>query len=357
MKSIIFTMKIKDKILLLLGLLVIFSFFIYNVRLFIAPFVLSMMMSYLLNPVVEFLIKKFKYSTVLAVSIVLGVFLILFTIFCSLFFPFMYNQTIVLINSIPSYLEYFADNFYPNIINFFAKLNIEIEHNFFDLIGNNEFFKTHEGSFEKIIVNIVSSTAFLINILSIIFIMPILIFYLLKDWKIIINKIDLIFPQKYANQIKKILALVDKSISGFIRGQINVCIILALYYGILLGLLDLNNGIFIGILTGILSFVPYIGYGIGLTIAMVVSIFQWGLNWSDIGAVLVVYVIGQIIESNFLVPNLIGKKINVHPFWMILGIFFFGSVFGFIGILLSVPLTAISTTLIRYIFNSNYKKL
>jgi predicted PurR-regulated permease PerM len=186
--------------------------------------------------------------------------------------------------------------------------------------------------------------------------MPILIFYLLKDWKIIINKIDLIFPEKYANQIKKILELVDKSISGFIRGQINVCIILATYYGILLGLLDLNNGIFIGILTGILSFVPYIGYGIGITIAMVVSIFQWGLNWPDIGAVLVVYAIGQIIESNFLVPNLIGKKINVHPFWMILGIFFFGSVFGFIGILLSVPLTAISATLIRYIFNSNYKK-
>jgi predicted PurR-regulated permease PerM len=88
----------------------------------------------------------------------------------------------------------------------------------------------------------------------------------------------------------------------------------------------------------------------------VVSIFQWGLSWPDIGSVLAVYVIGQIIESNFLVPNLIGKKINVHPFLMILGIFFFGSVFGFIGILLSVPLTAISITLIRYIFNSNYKK-
>ncbi len=349
-------MKIKDKILLLLVLFTIFSFFVYSVRFFIAPFVLSVMMSYLLNPLVEFFTKKFKFSRLVAVSIVLGVFLIVFVVFCSLFFPFMYNQGIILINSIPSYLQYFADNFYPNIINFFEKFNIEIEHNFFDLIENNDFFKTNEGYFEKIIINIVGSTAFLINILSIIFIMPILIFYLLKDWKIIINKIDAIFPKKYSMQIKEILALINLSISGFIRGQINVCIILALYYGILLGLLDLNNGIFIGVLTGILSFVPYIGYGVGIAIAMVASIFQWGLNWSDIGAVLLVYAFGQIIESNFLVPNLIGKKINVHPFWMILGIFFFGSIFGFLGVLLSVPLTAISITLIRYIFNSNYKK-
>jgi predicted PurR-regulated permease PerM len=350
-------MKTKDKIIFFLLFSAVLFFFIYNVRLFITPFILSIVIAYLLKPVVSFFIKKFKLSRILAVSIVLGIFLILFIVFCSLFFPLMYHQAIVLVDSIPSYLEYFSDNFYPNIVNFFAKLNIEIEHNFFDLIRNNEFFKTNEGAFGKIMVNIVSSTAFLINVLSIIFIMPILIFYLLKDWHSIINKIDSILPKKYATQVKNVFELIDKSISGFIRGQINVCLILASYYGILLGFLGLNNGIFIGVLTGILSFVPYIGYGVGISIAIIVAIFQWGLSFSDVGMVLIVYALGQIIESNFLVPNLIGKKVNLHPFWMILGIFFFGSIFGFIGILLSVPLTVISAVLIRYIFNVNYGKL
>ncbi len=349
-------MKIKDKIIFFLLFFAALSFFIYNVRLFLTPFILSMLIAYLLKPAVGVFIKKFKCSRTVAVSIVLGVFLILFTIFCSLFFPLMYNQAIILIESIPSYLEYFADNFYPNIIDFFAKFNIEIEHNFFDLIKNNEFFKTNEGAFSNIIVNIVGSTAFLINVLSIIFIMPILIFYLLKDWHIILNKIDSILSKKYSTQVKNILIIIDKSISGFIRGQINVCVILALYYGCLLGFLGLNNGIFIGVLTGILSFVPYLGYGIGIIIAIIVAIFQWGLSLPDVGMVLLVYVLGQIIESNFLVPNLIGKKLNLHPFWMIVGIFFFGSTLGFIGILLSVPLTAISVTLIRYIFNANYNE-
>jgi len=347
-------MKTKDKFLFLIFFLVVLALLIYEIRLFVTPFILSIAISYLLNPAVNFSIKKFKCPRVVAVSTIVGIFLMLFIVFCAIIIPLLYNQAIVLVDSMPGYLEYFSSNFYPNIVAFFARLNIEIEHDFFDLIRNNEFF-IEGGGVGKVIANVVNSTTFFINILSIIFIMPVLIFYLLKDWHLILDKIDSIIPEKYSHQVKNIFSSIDKSLSGFIRGQMNVCLILAIYYGVLLGFLGLNHGIFIGVLTGILAFVPYVGYGIGIVTALIIAIFQWGLSLYDVGLVLIVYLIGQVIESNFLVPNLIGKKVNLHPLWMIFGIFFFGSIFGILGILFSVPLTAISSVLIRHASSNKYK--
>jgi len=347
-------MKTKDKFLFLIFFLVVLALLMYKIRLFVTPFILSIAISYLLNPAVNFSTKKFKCSRVLAVSAIVGIFLMLFIVFCAIIIPLLYTQAIVLVESMPGYLEYFSSNFYPNIVAFFSRLNVEIEHDFFDLIRNNEFF-IEGGGVGKVITNVVNSTTFFINILSIIFIMPVLIFYLLKDWHLILDKIDSIIPEKYSNQVKNIFSSIDKSLSGFIRGQLNVCLILAIYYGVLLGFLGLNHGIFIGVLTGILAFVPYVGYGIGIVTALIIAIFQWGLSFYDVGLVLIVYLIGQVIESNFLVPNLIGKKVNLHPLWMIFGIFFFGSIFGILGILFSVPLTAISSVLIRHASSNKYK--
>ena len=347
-------MKTKDKFLFLIFFLVVLALLMYKIRLFVTPFILSIAISYLLNPAVNFSTKKFKCPRVVAVSTIVGIFLMLFIVFCAIIIPLLYTQAIVLVESMPGYLEYFSSNFYPNIVAFFSRLNVEIEHDFFDLIRNNEFF-IEGGGVGKVITNVVNSTTFFINILSIIFIMPVLIFYLLKDWHLILDKIDSIIPEKYSHQVKNIFSSIDKSLSGFIRGQLNVCLILAIYYGVLLGFLGLNHGIFIGVLTGILAFVPYVGYGIGIVTALIIAIFQWGLSFYDVGLVLIVYLIGQVIESNFLVPNLIGKKVNLHPLWMIFGIFFFGSIFGILGILFSVPLTAISSVLIRHASSNKYK--
>ena len=347
-------MKTKDKFLFLIFFLVVLALLMYKIRLFVTPFILSIAISYLLNPAVNFSTKKFKCPRVVAVSTIVGIFLMLFIVFCAIIIPLLYTQAIVLVESMPGYLEYFSSNFYPNIVAFFSRLNVEIEHDFFDLIRNNEFF-IEGGGVGKVITNVVNSTTFFINILSIIFIMPVLIFYLLKDWHLILDKIDSIIPEKYSHQVKNIFSSIDKSLSGFIRGQLNVCLILAIYYGVLLGFLGLNHGIFIGVLTGILAFVPYVGYGIGIVTALIIAIFQWGLSFYDVGLVLIVYLIGQVIESNFLVPNLIGRKVNLHPLWMIFGIFFFGSIFGILGILFSVPLTAISSVLIRHASSNKYK--
>lgn len=349
-------MKTKDKIIFTFILLTIVGLLLYKIRTVLTPFILAIVISYTLNPVVNFLCKKFNFSRFKAVSLIMAIFLCFFVVFCVFIFPLLFNQTILLAQSFPSHIENFSDNFYPDIVDFFARFNIEIEHNFFDLIKNNEIFVFNDGMIEKIITNLISSSTFIINILSILFIMPILIFYLLKDWQGIIHKINNNLPKKYFLQIREIFVLIDKSISGFLRGQINICLILAFYYAILLTILGLNNGFIIGFITGVLSFIPYIGYGTGLFIGVIASLFQWGLNYTQIGVILLVYLIGQIIESNFLVPNLIGKKIELHALWIIFGIFFFGSMFGFIGVLLSVPLTAISSVIFKYFIKNYYNK-
>lgn len=349
-------MKIKDKIIFFLLFLGAISFVFYQIRSVLAPFIIAIIISYLLNPAVNFFVKKFKLSRLISVSVILIFFISCFVVFAILVFPILYNQALLLIDSTPIYLGYFSDNFYPKIVSFFAGFNIEIDNNFFDLVKDKKIFDFNEEFIKNLLINLISSTNFIINIISLIFIMPVLVFYLLKDWNEIIKKIDSFLPKKYYTQIKKIFELIDKSISGFLRGQTNVCLILALYYGILLSSIKLDYGFFIGALTGLMSFVPYIGYGISIVLAIMVALFQWGFTYDGVGVVVAIYILGQIIESNFLVPNLIGKKVQLHPMWIIFGIFFFGAIFGFVGILFSVPLSAIFATLLRYFLKNYYSK-
>jgi predicted PurR-regulated permease PerM len=349
-------MKTKDKIIIGFIILLIFGYALYKIKYILTPFIIAIIASYLLDPAISKLQRLLKISRLVAVSIITSLFILAIFIFGGFILPLLFNETINLLNSTPQFLAVFSNNFYPKIVDFFAKFNIRIEHNFVDLVSNNISLIYDPEFISKILQNLITSTTFIINVISLIFICPILVFYLLKDWNIIIAKIDNSLPKKYIGEIHELFILINKSVANFLRGQTLVCIILAVYYSITLKFLGLNNGILIGFLTGILSFIPYIGYGIGLTIALIYGIFQWGVGSYYFGFVIITYLIGQLIESNYLVPNLIGKQINLHPIWVIFGIFFFGAIFGFVGVLLSLPLTAISSVVLKYFFN-NYQSL
>jgi len=348
-------MKTKDKILFFAIICVFFGLIIYQVKDVLLPFILAIIMAYFLNPLVNFIALKLKISRNFVISFIVLIFIALLVIFFVVLLPILYTQTLNFLDSVPDYVQFFSENFYPLVVDFFARFNIAIETDFFELIKNNKFFIANESIADKIVTNVITSTSFIINLLSIIFITPILVFYLLKDWNLIIQKSGYLMPVKYANQISQIFKQIDVAIADYLRGQVNVCLILATYYSFFLGFSGLNHGIFIGIATGILSFVPFIGYGIGITIAIIVALFQWGIDFNGLGVVIGIYIIGQIIESYLLVPYLIGRKIQIHPLGMIFGIFFFGGLLGLFGVLLSVPLTAISMVLIRYVLKNNAK--
>ena len=208
---------------------------------------------------------------------------------------------------------------------------------------------------KNIFDNAITSSIVLINVISIIFIAPILVFYLLKDWDLFLKKINSYLPRRISAPVKEIAKEIDKTLSGYIRGQFNVCIILAIIYAALLSICGLNFGFLIGFLTGLFAFVPYIGMLLGVTAAIIASLFQWGFDISHIAVISSIFIFGHLIESNFLTPKLIGSKIGLHPIWIIFGLFVFGALFGFVGVLIAVPLTAIFGVIIKY-FAIEYKK-
>ena len=350
-------MNTKDKIIFFGIIAIIFASLIYAIRSVITPFIVSAVIAYFLDPSVDKIEKKFHFSRLSASIIVMSVFLFILIVVGLVVFPMIYDQTLNIIQNTPQYMSFLSDNFYPKIVNFFAKYNIKIENDFFSLLKNNNILNNSNLFIEKIIISTVGSTAFLINFLSLLFIMPILVFYLLKDWNNIINKIYLILPKKYAQEIKYVFILIDKSLSSYARGQIIVCLILAIFYAFGLTIFKLNHGFSIGIITGLLSFIPYVGFGLGVIIGILDGLIQWGISFTNLAPVIIIFIAGQFLESNFLTPNLIGKKVELHPLWIIFGIFFFGALFGFLGVFLSVPLTAIFSVLIKYFFNRKWKNI
>ncbi|MDB2550927.1 AI-2E family transporter, partial [Rickettsiales bacterium] len=163
-------------------------------------------------------------------------------------------------------------------------------------------------------------------------------------------------PSKYKNKIEQIISDIDQIISKYLRGQLTVCLILGAIYAISLNHLELNYGFLIGILTGLLTFIPYVGMLIGVTASYIIALFQWGLSPYHFALIALIFIVGQIVESNYFTPKLVGDQVGIHPVWIIFGLFAFGILFGFIGLLMAIPLTAISKILLQHYFLFYKKK-
>jgi predicted PurR-regulated permease PerM len=188
----------------------------------------------------------------------------------------------------------------------------------------------------------------LVNLISLLIVTPIVAFYLLLDWDRIIDKIDGWLPREHSETIRQIARDIDRAMAGFIRGQGTVCLLLGAFYAIGLSLTGLRFGLAIGLAAGLLSFIPYVGSSIGFLLAVGVGLVQF---WPDFGSIAIVagiFVLGQFIEGNFLSPKLVGKSVGLHPVWLMFALFAFGYIFGFVGLLLAVPLAAAIGVLMRF---------
>lgn len=348
-------MKTKEKIICFLGIFLIVCWLIYTVRSILTPFIFSLVIAYFLNPVVDRCYKDHKISRLRATSLITGLFFSIIVSCGSLIFPVLYSQTLDFADALPGYLSTFTNDFYPRISVLMNKVGLSGNNDLMHLAAKEQITSKIFNFSKDMLGNIINSSAVLIDIFSLIFITPILIFYFLKDWNVMIEKINSYLPSSGAAKIRKIFREIDQTMSGYIRGQFNVCLILGIIYSALLSVTGLNFGFLIGFLTGMLVFIPYVGMLIGISSAIIVALFQWGFDLGNIGLVALVFLFGQIIESNFLTPSLVGSKVGLHPLWLIFGLFFFGALLGFVGILFAVPLTAISGVIIRNLA-AEYKK-
>ncbi len=177
--------------------------------------------------------------------------------------------------------------------------------------------------------------AVLVNLVLI----PVVMFYLLRDWNMIAGKLDALIPRGWHRKITTIVAEIDAVLAEFLRGQLLVMLVLAAYYAIGLTIAGLDRALAIGILTGLLVFIPYVGFGLGLVLGIIAALLQWS-GWPAFIGVLAVYGIGQLLEGYVLLPWLVGDRIGLHPLAVIFALLAFGQLFGFAGVLMALPVSA-----------------
>jgi predicted PurR-regulated permease PerM len=187
-----------------------------------------------------------------------------------------------------------------------------------------------------------------LNVVSLIVVTPVVAFYLLYDWDRMLARIDALLPREHASTIRMLGRDINIAIAGFIRGQGAVCLVLGLFYAISLSLVGLNFGFLIGSVAGLISFIPFVGSIVGFVLSVGVAIVQFWPEWIWILVVAGIFAVGQFLEGNILQPRLVGSSIGVHPVWLMFALFAFGSLFGFVGVLLAVPVTAAIGVLVRF---------
>jgi predicted PurR-regulated permease PerM len=195
---------------------------------------------------------------------------------------------------------------------------------------------------------LVGSGLAVFNAFSLAIITPVVAFFLLRDWNQLVQRVDGWLPRQRADTIRRLAREIDGVLAGFVRGQMTVCALMAIYYGLGLTLLGVEFGLFIGLSAGLLGFVPYVGVGVGAVAGLTVATIQFWPNYMMPLAVLAVFAAGQAIEGIALTPKLVGDKVGLHPVWVIFALLAGAALFGFVGLLLAVPVFAAGGVLARF---------
>lgn len=188
----------------------------------------------------------------------------------------------------------------------------------------------------------------LFQIISILLVSPLVMFYMLIDWPRMLERIDAWLPRDNAPSIRRIARDVDAAVSAFIRGQGTVCLILSVYYATALSAVGLDYGLLVGLATGLLSFVPFVGWALGFLTAMSLGMLQFWPEATPLLMIAGIYLAAQAIDAGFLSPQIVGSKIGLHPVWLLMALFVFSYLFGFLGTLVAVPVAAALAVLVRF---------
>ncbi|KRE13902.1 hypothetical protein ASE63_18005 [Bosea sp. Root381] len=329
-----------------LASLVVFVLLLLLLRDVLLPFVAALALAYLLDPLADRL-EKAGMSRLAATIAILFVFLLVFVLALVLLAPLLGQQLAGLVARLPAdaakLQALVIEQGGPWIERFGGtKLTEEAQNSLGNLVG--EATKWVGGLLQSLWTG---GTA-IIGVFSLLVLTPVIAFYLLIDWDRMCSTVDSWLPLEHRETIRGLLREMDVAIAGFLRGQALVCLLLGLFYAVGLSLLGVNFGALIGIISGFLSFIPYVGSLTGLVLSVGVAIVQFWPEWTWPLATLAVFAAGQFLEGNIFQPKFVGDSIGVHPVWLMFALLAFGSLFGFVGLLLAVPLAAVIGVLCRF---------
>jgi predicted PurR-regulated permease PerM len=316
------------------------------------PFVVSLTIAYLWSPIVYFIEKKWKWPrwliSLCAVSVTVGVLLSIIL----LLLPLIYHQVINFIELAPHYKSFIDQKLVPVVIEKFAAIAPEYTDNVRSSVA--ELFGSGFSSIVIFIKKIWSSGFVIVDLLWFMLLVPFITFHLIKDWHKLIFSIKNAVPMERQLVVQQFFSDVDNMVSGVIRGQFNVSVIWAVYYTIALSLIGLDHSVFIGITTGLVNFIPFIGILMALLAALIVAYLQFA-SIKFVVLTALVYMLGGLFDSGFLSPKLIGRRVGLHSVWSIFAILLGGKLFGFIGMLIAIPCAATVGLLTRMVLKYYYK--
>lgn len=319
--------------------------FIWLFNPILSPFVVGFVVAYLLNPIVQKLARR-GIPRWLSAFVILAIFFITMIVGLMLAVPVLIREMIEFIKLLPVAF----DNGRIWISQQFPMIDIPQS---LEDIKNIDSAAVSEkmGSVLQfggnIMENIFKSGVAVLGVISFLALMPIIAFYLLIDWARVTDKIKSFLPRKNSKRIESMLTDIDLALAGFIRGQLTVCFLLGAFYAIALSILGLEYGFFVGVASGILSIIPYVGSIFGLGASVGLAFYQFG-GWEYPLAAFIIFIVGQLVEGNYLTPKLVGDSVGLHPLWVIFALMAGGTLLGLLGMIIAVPVAAIITVIIKY---------
>lgn len=351
------TISAKTQMIFWSGAILFFIAFVWMFKSILTPFVLGIVIAYLLNPLLKrFSTKGIKRTT--STIVILSLFFILLTTIVTLVAPIVAKESTDLIKQMPVYTEKFFSMVQPYTTWFqerFGDGYIEDAKTFL-----KENVSKILGVSGSIAGKLAAGGQAVVGMATTLILTPLVAFYMMKEWPAITDWVEDLIPRENEKMIQDLIKQIDMKLSGFIRGQLTVAFLLGLIYAVALSLAGLNYGFLIGITAGFLSIIPMVGSTVGLVISVAVAWFQAG----EINYVLIIaaiFVVGQIVEGNILSPKLLGDSVGLHPLWILFALMAGGSLFGILGMLLAVPVAAVigvlaSFAIMQYKNSPLYKK-
>ncbi|WP_170368108.1 AI-2E family transporter [Ruegeria arenilitoris] len=318
----------------------IFIFLLWLLGDVLLPFVIGGAVAYFLDPVADRL-ENMGLSRAAATAIITVFSILAFALMILMVVPALITQLIDLVDVLPSLfqeLRAFVERQFPSLLD--RESNT---HQFLLSMGD-----TLKGKTGDILETVMASVGSAVNIVVLLVIVPVVAVYLLLDWDRMIARINDLLPRDHAPTIRKLAADIDAVLASFVRGMGTVCLILGTYYAVALMIVGLQFGLVVGFIAGLVTFIPYLGALIGGTLAIGLALFQFWGDWASIGLVAGIFAIGQVVEGNFLTPKLVGDSVGLHPVWLLLALSVFGALFGFVGMLIAVPVAAALGVLARF---------
>lgn len=327
-----------------IGAILVFAILLWLLSGILLPFVAGFALAYFLDPFADRLEAR-GLSRLMATMVISVFFSLIAVAVAILLLPLLYQQTVAFLGEV------------PNLVNGARSFLLEASHGkLAHLLGNSTQIQKAVSEattgglswFLQILPSIGSQGLALVGLISLVVVTPVVTVYMLLDWDRMIARIDELLPRDQAETIRALAREINDVLAGFLRGQGLVCLFLGIFYAVGLTLMGLRFGLVVGIVTGVLSFVPYLGTITGFLASVALACFQFWPDYTHIGLVVGLFILGQFIEGNFLQPKLVGNKVRLHPVWVMFAILAFGSLFGFVGALLALPVAAAIGVIARF---------